>query len=395
MKILVSGAGIAGLTSAYWLNYYGFDVVLIERSPEIRDEGYLIDFYGEGVQVAKAMGILYKLHSLSTNLRVVEIVEANGQKVGGFQISDIRAAMEDSNSDYIPLMRGDLERTLYEALPSDVELRFNTVVTAIDNSHEDAKVTFSDGRVENFDIVIGAEGIHSSTRELLFGPEEQFKVSMGAFVAIVRLKGAGKSLDGAVKTNMSIGNFLAVAPTRNGDLIGVFAFYSTENKPQTQEASLDFLRRYYGENNQFTSDLLDQITPETYIFLDEVSQIRMPQWCKGRVALVGDSSACLTLLSGQGSLMAMTESYVLARELWLAQGRHTLAFKAYEDILMPVIAQKAVASAKVSLLIPKNWLHYMLFKFVFRFLKYPYVQKKVFAAYMKPTVFDKAYPLEC
>lgn len=394
MKILVSGAGIAGLTSAFWLNHYGFNVTVIERAPEIRDEGYLVDFYSEGIQIAKAMGILDKLYEVSTGLKTVDIVNNDGSHIGGFTIADIQKAMEDTNSGYIPLMRGNLERTIYEALPKNINFRFNTTIETIENLPDAANVTFANGTTEKFDIVIGAEGIHSTTRALIFGDEQQFKVPMHAHVAIIRLKGAGESYRGSVKTNMSVGNFLAAAPTKNGDLIGIFAYNSTDPIPRTHADSLAMLRKVYNPTNAFTNDIINQITDDTYIYIDEVSQIRMPKWCEDRVALVGDAAACLTLLSGQGSLMAMTESYILARELSQAKGDYKIAFKAYQDILMPVIGKKAVASAKVSILIPKNWFSYQMFKLAFKFIKYPYIQKKIFGAYMKPTIFDNGYPLE-
>lgn len=394
MKILVSGAGIAGLTSAFWLNHYGFEVMVIERAPAIRDEGYMVDFYGEGVQVAKAMGILDKLYALSSDIKHVNIVNDNGSKVGGMKISDIQKAMEDSNSGYMPLMRGHLERTIYEALPKQVEFRFATTITHIENSTEATNVTFSDGRTEQFDLIIGAEGIHSSTRELVFGDEQQFKVKMNAHIAIVRLVSAGKNHKGVAKTNMNIGNFLATFATKNGDLIAVFAYNHSGSISHDHDKALALLKKTYLNTNQFANDIIDQITDDTYIYADEVSQIRMDNWHKGRVALVGDASACLTLLSGQGSLMAMAESYVLARELSLAKGDHHIAFKAYQDTLMSTIKQKSIAASKVTILIPKNWLSYQMFKLMFRFMKFQWVQKMVFKQYMKPTIFDLGYPLE-
>lgn len=393
-KILVSGAGIAGLTSAFWLDHYGFNVTVIERAAEIRDEGYMVDFYGEGVQMAKAMGILDKLYNLSSGIKNVNIVNDIGDKIGSLKISDIQQAMENSNSGYMPLMRGHLERTIYETLPEKVKFRFNTSIQAIKNQPDGTRITFSNGEVENFDLVIGAEGIHSSTRALVFGPEEKFKVSMDTHVAIVRLKGAGHNKNGIAKTNMNIGNFATAFPTNNNDLIAVFAYTSNLPAPHEHNDALALLKQTYNKKNQFSHQIINQITDDTYIYMDEVAQIRMPKWCDERVALVGDAAACLTLLSGQGSLMAMTASYILARELSLANGDHKVAFKAYEDILMPVISKKAIVSSKVSLLIPKNWLSYKIFLIMFRFMKFPFVQKMVFKQYMKPTVFDLGYPLE-
>ena len=394
MKILVSGAGIAGLTSAFWLTHYGFDVTVIERAPEIRDEGYMVDFYGEGVQIAKAMGILDKLYTLSSDIQNVNIVNDNGSKVGGMKISDIQQAMTASNSGYMPLMRGHLERTIYEALPKTVKFHFATTIKHIDNAPDAAKVTFSNDQVESFDIVIGAEGIHSPTREMVFGKEENFKIPMNAHVTIARLAGAGKNHQGIAKTNMNIGNFLATFPTQNGDLIAVFAYNNSQPISHDHNKALALLKKTYLNSNQFANQIIDQITDDTYIYADQVSQIRMDEWHKNRVALVGDAAACLTLLSGQGSLMAMAESYVLARELSLAKTDYKTAFKAYEKALMPTIKQKAIDASKVTILIPKNWLSYQMFKLMFRFMKFRMVQKMVFKQYMKPTIFDLGYPLE-
>lgn len=394
MNILISGAGIAGLTSAFWLNNYGFNVTLIERAPQIRDEGYMVDFYGEGVQVAKAMGILDKLYELSSDIKDVNIIDDVDHTIGGFKIADIQHAMVNANSGYMPLMRGHLERTIYETLPDDMDIRFGTTIKSIENLPNAATVTFTDGKVENFDMVIGAEGIHSSTRELLFGDQQQFLVPMGAQVAIVRLKGVAKNHIGHAKTNVNVGNFIATVPTKDGDLIAILAYHSDQKAPHKHDEALAKLKSVYSPKNRYAHDIINQITDDTYIYIDDVAQIRMPEWCQGRVALIGDASACLTLLSGQGSLMAMAEAYILARELSLAKGDHKIAYKAYDDILRPIIDKKAIAATKVSVLIPKTWLGLKLFRIMSRFMKLKFIQKMLFGAYMKPTIFDKSYPLE-
>lgn len=392
-KILISGAGIAGLTQAYWLAEYGFDVTIIERSASLRDEGYMIDFSAEGIQIAGAMGILDRLYTGSEKLKNLQFVSSNGRAQGGFKISDLQGLMRAQKSGYMPLMRGDLERVLADILPENIQIRFSITIAEVMDHADNIAVKFADGSIGVFDNLIIAEGIHSSTRALVFGPEDRFIRPLKSLVAIARLKGGGQALKASVQTNINVGNFIIATPTTDGDVICVFAFLSNEKPPRDQAGAKEMLRSQYPSDNRFVQHYLDQITPETDLFIDQVAQIHNPDWCKGRVALIGDAASCMTLLSGQGSIMAMAQAYVLAHELERSGGNHTKAFAKYQDALRPDIESKMNVAAKVSVLIPTTWAQLLLFKLIARFMRFKFTQKILFGSYLKPTIFGKGYPL--
>lgn len=393
MKVLISGAGIAGLTNAFWLAKSGFEVVVIERAAALRDEGYMMDFSAEGIQIAKAMGILDQLNETSQNLKEVAFVKPDGSPHGGFQFPDLQALMIEQKSGYMPLMRGDLERTLANALPETVTLRTSTTIARVNDREHDVEVEFADGTIEVFDYLIVAEGIHSHTRSLVFGPEEEFIRPLNSTVAIARFKDEAETAGRKVMTNINVGSFVITTPTVDGDTIAVFAFASQETPPGDQASAKSFLRAQFPKSNTFAQNVLDQITPETDLFMDQVAQIHNPSWCKGRVALIGDAASCMTLLSGQGSIMAMAQGYVLAHELATCRNDHKTAFENYEKALRAEIDDKMKIAAKVSVLIPESRVQLAIFKLVTRFMRFWFALRILFGVYLKPTIFNKGYPL--
>ena len=392
-KVLISGAGIAGLTHAFWLAKFGFQVTIIERSDKLRDEGYMMDFSAEGIQIASAMGLLDSLYRSSEKLMELEFVSPKGAAQGGFKISDLQDLMREQKSGYMPLMRGDLERTLAGALPENVAVRFSTTIAKMVERADAVEIEFADGRIEGFDNLVIAEGIHSPTRALVFGPESDFIRPLNSLVAIARTKGGGAALDGTVRTNINVGSFAIATPTRDGDVISVFAFLSDATPPRDPVAAKELVRSHFPKHNKFAQHYLNQIEPETDLFIDQVAQIHNPNWCKDRVALIGDAASCMTLLSGQGSIMAMAQAYVLAREMREGGGDYASAFAAYQNALRPDIEGKMKVAAKVSVLIPTNRLQLVLFKMVARFLRFSFAQRILFGSYLKPTIFNKGYPL--
>jgi 2-polyprenyl-6-methoxyphenol hydroxylase-like FAD-dependent oxidoreductase len=180
VRVLISGGGIAGLTLAYWLHQYGIVPVIIEQAGGIRRDGYAIDFFGTGYDVAERMGLIDRLQSRHIPLAYVAYVNGSGKPIARLDISLMRKVMHDK---YMVLMHWTLEEALYEALADDVEVRFGRSLVAVRNSPEEVTVTYDDGTQETFDLLIGADGIHSNTRRLVFGPEEQFGRYLGYHVA--------------------------------------------------------------------------------------------------------------------------------------------------------------------------------------------------------------------
>src|SRR5947209_3725288 len=180
MRVLISGGGIAGLTLAYWLHQYNIQSVLIEQAKSIRHDGYAIDFFGTGYDVAKRMGLIDRLRSRRVPYEYVAYVNEAGEL-----ITKLDSAMVDKFTDgkYMGLMHATLEEVLYEAVEGRVEVRFGRSLTAIEQRSDQVCVTFNDGNTESFDLLIGADGVHSITRTLIFGPEKQFSRFLGYTIA--------------------------------------------------------------------------------------------------------------------------------------------------------------------------------------------------------------------
>lgn len=393
-KVCIVGGGIAGLTSAYWLDYFGFDVTIIEKAPKLRDEGYVIDFAAEGVQIAGAMGILPELKKLKESYQTLSFVDKNKQRIGGFNVADIQQFVRSHGSEYIPLMRGDLERTLFAALPKNTDMRFNETITSLEQSSDCVSVEFSSGKKETFDMVIGADGIHSQTRAMVFGPEEDYLKSLGCFIFITRIEGAGSSLEHQAMGNIEKDHFALAVPVAGGDMIAVMGCNSSENLQAVRKQGARYLRNLYSKDNLFPQEIVSKITDEHFIFTDEVAQIRMDSWTNNRVALIGDAASCPTLLTGQGAIMAMSQAYILAHELYQSGGDHTKAFSEYEKIMQPVLAQKMKNAGSLSkTFLPSSIIGVKMINFLFGLTRHKWIHKLMFRQFLPKTIFTKGYPL--
>jgi 2-polyprenyl-6-methoxyphenol hydroxylase-like FAD-dependent oxidoreductase len=169
MRVLISGGGIAGLTLAYWLHHYGIPSVVIERANDIRRDGYAIDFLGTGYDVASRMNLIDWLATRQIPFEALVSVNKDGKQIAKL---DARLLQTVTDKKYMALMHSTLEEALYEALKGAVEVRFGRTLTQIVQKRDAVVVTFHDGTTESFDLLIGADGVHSVTRALVFGPED-------------------------------------------------------------------------------------------------------------------------------------------------------------------------------------------------------------------------------
>ena len=313
MRVLISGGGIAGLTLAYWLHHYSIPAVVIEQAPAIRRDGYAIDFLGTGYEVAERMHLIDQLAAQQIPFEALLYVNRDGQPVARMDAALIRLITEGK---YLGLMHVTLEETLYDALAGQVEVI----------------ATFNDGTTESFDLLIGADGVHSATRGLVFGPEAQYSHYLGSTVATCLLPDRyGISPTHTFQLYVEPNRMTAAYCTPHPGEIFIFFMYQApqqEHVPRAQR--LPRLREALAGMGWRTEQFLADISPTQRVFMDAVVQIQMPHWHKGRVALVGDACYCPTLLSGQGASLAMGGAYVLARALHDA-GDYEQAFGQYEQ----------------------------------------------------------------
>lgn len=336
MRVLISGGGIAGLTLAYWLHHYDIQSVVIEQAKDIRRDGYAIDFLGTGYEVASRMNLIKQLTARQIPFEALLYVDRDGKLIAKLDAALIRII---SDGKYIGLMHNTLEEVLYDALTDQVEVRFGRSLTHVVSGPDEVVVTFNDGTTESFDLLIGADGVHSTTRTLVFGPENQFSHYLGCTVACYTLADR-YDIGHVYKLYNEPGcQVLAYGMQQPGELLIFFMYRSIEQEHLPREQRLARLREVFAGMGWLTQQFLSDVSPLQNVFMDAVIQIQMPVWHQGRVALVGDACYCPTLLSGQGASLAMGGAYLLARALHETTSYQD-AFHRYEQQMFPFVQKQ-------------------------------------------------------
>jgi 2-polyprenyl-6-methoxyphenol hydroxylase-like FAD-dependent oxidoreductase len=338
MKIAISGAGIAGPCLAYWLHRTGHQPTLIEKAPRFRTGGYLIDFWGVGYTVAEKMGILPEVLKAGYLFGELRLVDKNGRKAGGFSTAVFHRM---THGRFVSLPRGDLAAAIYRAIENRIETHFDSSISAIEESDNEAHVTFEDGSSRDFDLIIGAGGLHSKVRQLAFGPEQEFEKQLGFRVATFEAMGYSPRDELVYVAHVSPGRQVARIALRGDRTMFLFVFRDellNGSEPSGLAEPRALLRDVFGDAGWETPEILGALAGD--IYFDRVSQIVMPSWSKGRVMLIGDAASAVSLLAGEGTGIAMTAAYVLAGELQRAGDDFRTAFRNCEMRLRPFVEEK-------------------------------------------------------
>ncbi|MCF1593075.1 FAD-dependent monooxygenase [Streptomyces muensis] len=329
-EVLISGAGIAGLALAFWLNRHGYAVTVVERASAVRSSGYPIDVRGTALEVVRRMGILPRLRDAHIDLRRLTFLDGDGGEVASVDPHAVAGSVAGRD---LEVRRGDLTEALYAAVRDDVEFLFDDSIDTLDQSGHGVDVTFRGGDRRTFDMVVGADGLHSRTREAVFGPEEQFHRYLGYCFAGFTMRNTF-GLSHEVMMWNTPGRAAALYAVGDGDEVHALLNFARPEPPlsfgafRDPQAQRDVVAAMFADAGWEVPGMIAAMREADDLFVDVVSQIRMPRWSSGRVALVGDAAYAPSFLTGQGTSLALVGAYMLAASL--ADRDVTVGFAAYE-----------------------------------------------------------------
>jgi 2-polyprenyl-6-methoxyphenol hydroxylase-like FAD-dependent oxidoreductase len=277
-------------------------------------------------------------------MQEVRLVDRHGRRVGGFSAGVFSRL---TNGRFLSLPRGELAASIYGRVEGQVETIFGDNITGLEESGPEIRVRFEHAEPRAFNLVIGADGLHSNVRGLVFGEQDRFEKYLGYKVAAFEVSGYRPRDELVYILYTQVGQQVARFSMRGDRTVFLFVF-ADEGASGAElhgvEAQKALLRERFSNSGWECQRILEAMESSDSFYFDRVSQIRMNNWTKGRAGLVGDAAFCVSLLAGQGSALAMVAAYVLAGELKAAGGDHERAFTRYQERLKPCIAGKQNAA---------------------------------------------------
>jgi len=401
MKAVIVGAGIAGLTLAWWLGKDGWDVVVLERAPGPRAAGYAIDFFGSGYDVAERMGLLTELRKVEVRFKGVEFRGPLGQSHGRL---DYATAAQLVQGRLFTILRGDLEAVLHEAVSKlpNIDVRFQETIVAIEERPDGiAAARLSSGGTEVADLLVGADGIHSQVRRLVLHQEEAPLLRYLGYHTCAYLvddRELGAMVGERCLMICAPGKQLALYPTEGGSLAAWLTHVSTDAAiPNDVQATVrsEYVDLIQGDGDESKMvrrvlELCPSAGPDMYY--DQVAQIELDEWSKGPVVLLGDACQAVSLMAGQGASMAMGSAWVLADELRKTNSNPAKAAAGYHKRLQREIRgiQKTGRASARWLVPTKRWQMFVR-RIVFAIASFPwlgYLLRPIIAPFQKTVVKD-------
>ncbi|MGC2655010.1 MAG: FAD-dependent monooxygenase [Mycobacterium sp.] len=330
---LINGGGIAGPCLAYWLTRHGHAVTITEQARELRTGGQAVDFRGPSLEVLEQMGLLEQVRTSATNMGPLILVDGRGKEVGRLPPEVFSGELE--------IFWGDLARIVHEAVRDDVDFRFGVRVTALADPGHQIEASFSDGSTGSYDLVFGADGLHSAVRHLVFGPEEQYVTQLGQVFGFFDIENRQR-LDHRGMACTLPGR-TAVLQATDPAKPARASFYLTDSNlhfdhRDTERNKKLFAERFAGIGWE-VPNFVQALAEADPVYFDSIAQVHLDSYARGRVCLIGDAAWCASPRSGMGTSLAVVGAYVLANEMLTAGGDYTTAFTRYQQLLAPYVAR--------------------------------------------------------
>ncbi|MGB0970243.1 MAG: FAD-dependent monooxygenase [Mycobacterium sp.] len=356
MKVLVSGASVAGPVVAYWLNRYGFEVTVVERAPTLRKAGgHAVDLFKPAMDIAERMGVRSRIEATSTGTEVITAYREGHDRRYDIEIGRLMSAVSDR---HVEIMRDDLAEILYDVGKDSVEYIFGDSITAINEDATGVDVSFERAPTRRFNLVIGADGLHSNVRELVFGPESQFATWIGAYLAVASVPNYLDLQDHMVMT-CGVGRMAGVYSAARVEDARAVVLFRPPQELQYHHRDIPvqkmLLREACHGMGAHVDRILDEVDRSEVFYFDSITQLRMDRWSRGRVSLAGDAGYCPGPAVGGSTSMAMVGAYVLAGELASAGSDHVRGFTAYEAAMDDYVRRsRAFARGAAKRLVPET-----------------------------------------
>lgn len=333
-KILVVGAGIAGPAVCYWLKKYGFKPHLIDRAPNLRTGGYAVDIRGIAVDVAQKMGIYQSICQVRTQNNRCTHVNQEGDTIHIEQ----GEATGFRQGDDVEAVRGDVINILFDAI-ADVPCEFNRTVQNIEHLEQGVQVTFNNKEKARFDLIVGADGLHSSTRGMVFDEQSYHLKNLGYYISIYSIPNYLNLNNESIMFEQDDKLAHVVNEKKQNTALAELMFRSSQSFNSFRDESLvkAFLNQTYQHMGWEVNKLLQLLDSADDLYFDAIAQVKMDSYTKDHVALLGDAGYCSSPLSGQGTSLALVGAYVLAGELKRSGDDLNQAFKNYNQMMKPFV----------------------------------------------------------
>ncbi|MFC7407197.1 FAD-dependent monooxygenase [Georgenia alba] len=338
MRAIIVGAGIAGLATALRLSHAGWETLVVERAAARRGGGYAVTFGGIGHDGAERLGVLRALRDRSFVTAELAYRRPDGRLRFTLSGEAIAATMDETS---FTILRGDIESVLFEAVRDRTTVRFGTTVTAVDQVGRTVTVTLSDGSTEHADLLVGADGLHSAVRNLVFGPEQQYLRNLGHQVGVYMLPRRPQGLaDGASGTISDGGRTFAINSVGNGRTTAFFGYRTDIPTAAVTGDPRVALPAVYRDMGWLVPEALVGLRTADSVYFDTISQAVLERWSTGNVVLVGDAAWCVSLFAGYGSSLAVGGADALGTALERHRGDIPGALAEWERALRPDVERK-------------------------------------------------------